>query len=103
MAPKMCGSINDEAKAKARAIAEPKKKAVEEEKKLSTLQQCLSKIRKAKLDEHNWPKYWAKIRDWSNSDNARNISTARSKYYLNVPILDNFRTLKEEAAKFLMS
>ena len=63
MAPKMHGSVNNAMKAKARAAAEAKKKAVEEEKKLLALQQCLSKIKKAKLDEHNWPKYWAEIID----------------------------------------
>ena len=68
-------SINDVAKAKAHAGVEAKKKATEEEKKLSVLQQRLSKIRKAKLDEHNWLKYLAEIRDWSKSDNAKNIST----------------------------
>ena len=57
MEPKMRGSVNDAVKAKAWATAKAKKKATEEEKKLSTLQQRLSKIKKAKLDEHNWPKY----------------------------------------------
>ena len=28
---------------------------------------------------------------------------AQIKYYLNAPIIDNFKTLKEEAVKFLMS
>ena len=37
MAPKMHGSINDAAKAKARATVEAKKKVAEEEKKLSVL------------------------------------------------------------------
>ena len=103
MAPKMCGSINDIAKAKAWAAAEEKKKAVEEEKKLLALQQRLSKIKKAKLDEHNWPKYWAEIRDWSKLDGTRNITTMRIKSYLNAPIVDNFGTLKEEAKKLLVS
>ena len=103
MAPKMHGSVNDTTKAKAWAAAEAKKKAAEEEKKLSALQQCLSKIRKAKLDEHNWPNYWAKIRDWLKSEGARNITFTRVKSYLNVPIIDNFGTLKEEAGKFLVS
>jgi hypothetical protein len=57
MALKMRGSINDATKAKARAIVEPKKKATEEEKKMSMLQHRLSKIKKTKLDEQNWPKY----------------------------------------------
>ena len=96
MAPKMHGSVNDAVKAKARAVAEVKKKVAEEEKKLSTLQQRLRKIKKAKLDEHNWPKYSAEIRDWSNSEGARNITLARIKSYLNAPIVDNFGTLKEE-------
>ena len=103
MAPKMHRSINDAAKAKAQAIAEVKKKATEEEKKLSVLQHHLRKIRKAKLDEHNWPKHWVEMRDWSKSDNTRNITMARIKSYLNVPIIYNFRTLKEGATKFLMS
>ena len=102
MAPKMRGSVNDATKAKSHAVAKEKKKIAEEEKKLLTIQQCLSKIKKAKLDEHNWPKYWAKMRDWSKSDNARNISIARIKSYLNAPIVDNFRTLKEEVEKFLV-
>ena len=38
MAPKMRGSINDTTKAKAHAVAEAKRKATEEEKKLSALQ-----------------------------------------------------------------
>ena len=63
MAPKMRWSVNDTAKSKAWAAAEAKKKAAEEEKKLSALQQHLSKIKKATLDEYNWPKYWAEIRD----------------------------------------
>lgn len=99
----MWGSINDIAKAKAGAVAKAKKKATEEENKLSVLQQCLSKIRKAKLDEHNWLKYWDEMREWSKSENARNIMVARIKSYLNAPIIDNFRTLKEEAVKFLVS
>ena len=103
MAPKMCGSVNDVMKAKAWAAAEAKKKAMKEEKKLSTLQQHLSKIKKAKLDEHNWPKYWAEIRDWSKSEGTRNITSVWIKSYLNVPIIDNFGTLKEEATKFLVS
>ena len=37
MAPKMCGSVNDAVKAKARAATEAKKKATEEDKKLSVL------------------------------------------------------------------
>ena len=53
MVPKMRGSINDTAKAKARATIEAKEKVTKEENKLSALQQRLSKIRKAKLDEHN--------------------------------------------------
>ena len=47
------GSINDVAKAKARATSEAKKKVVEEEKKMYALQQCLHKIKKEKIDEHN--------------------------------------------------
>lgn len=103
MAPKMHGSINDAAKAKAHAVAKAKKKATEEEKKLLALQQHLRKIRKAKIDKQNCPKYWAKMREWSQSDNARNITTTRIKSYLNAPIVDNFGTLKEEATKFLLS
>ena len=103
MAPKMRGSINVRAKDKARVAAEAKKKVAEEEKKLSVLQQRLSKIRKAKLDEHNWPKYWAEMRECSKSENARNITIARIKSYLNAPIIDNFGTLKEEVMKFLVS
>ena len=76
MAPKMRGSVNDVAKAKTRAAAEAKKKATEEEKKLSVLQQRLRKIKNAKLDEHNWPKYWAEIKDWSKSEGTRNITLA---------------------------
>lgn len=71
MALKIRDSINDIAKAKARAATEAKKKVGEEEKKLSTLQQCLSKIRKVKLDEHNWPKYWVEMKEWEKSGNAR--------------------------------
>ena len=103
MAPKMHGSVNDAAKAKACATVEAKKKVAEEEKQLSTLQQRLSKIRNAKLYEHNWPKYWAEMREWSKLDNARNITVAQIKSYLNAPIIDNFRTLKEEVVKFLVS
>jgi hypothetical protein len=72
-------------------------------RKLSALQQRLSKIKKAKLDEHNWPKYWAEIREWSKSEGTRNITLARIKSYLNAPIVDNFGTLKEETTKFLVS
>lgn len=103
MALKMRGSINDPSKAKSRVAMEAKRKAVEEEKKLSTLQQCLSKIRKARLDEHNWPKYWIEMKEWEKSENARNITVAKIKSYLNAPIIDNFGTLKEEAVKFLVS
>ena len=56
MAPKMRGSINEATKSKAQVVAEAKKKATEEEKKMYALQQHLHKIRKAKLDEHNWSK-----------------------------------------------
>ena len=99
----MRGSINDAAKAKARVAAKSKRKATEEEKKLSTLQQRLSKIRKEKLDEHNWPKYWVEMKEWEKSENARNIRAARIKSYLNAPIIDHFGNLKEEAVKFLDS
>ena len=64
MAPKMRDSINDATKTKAHAATEAKRKAAEQEKKLSALQQRLTKIRKAKLDEHNWPKYWVKMKEW---------------------------------------
>ena len=53
----MRGSLNDVVKAKARAAVKAKKKAVEKEKKMYALQQHLNRIRKAKLDEHNWPKH----------------------------------------------
>ena len=100
MAPKM---RDDAAKAKARAAAEAKKKVSEEEKKMYVLQQRLDKIRKAKLDEHNWLKHWVKMRDWTKSENARNVTTARIKSYLNAPIVDNFGTFKEEVIKFIIS
>ena len=103
MAPKMHRSINDATKAKFCTAAEAKKKAAEEEKKLSTVQQRLSKIRKANLDEHNWPKYWDEMREWLKSKNAINITAAWIKSYLNAPIIDNFETLKEETVKFLVS
>lgn len=51
----MRGSIKDTGKAKSHAVAKAKKKAVEEDKKLSTLQQRISKIRKAKLDKTTGP------------------------------------------------
>ena len=70
MALKMRGSINDTAKSKDRAAADHKKNVVEEEKKMSSLQQHLNGIRKAKLDEHNWPKHWSKLREWGKSENA---------------------------------
>lgn len=89
MAPKMRGSINDVAKAKPYTIAEAKKKAFKEEKKMSAIQQRLSNIKKAKLDEHNWPKYWVKMKDWAKSENARNVIVARIKSYLNASIVDN--------------
>ena len=53
MALKMRGSINDTTKAKLRTTTKAKRKAPEEEKKVFMLQQCMSKIRKVKLDEHN--------------------------------------------------
>jgi valyl-tRNA synthetase len=102
MALKMRGSINNAAKAKDRVVAEAKKKATEEEKKMSVLQQLVNKIRKVKLDEHNWPKYWVKLREWEKSENAGNM-IARIKSYLNAPIIDNFGTLKEEESKSLVS
>lgn len=103
MAPKIRGSINDTTKAKSRAAAEAKGKAAEEENKLSALQQCPSKIRKPKLDEHSWPKYWVEMKEWTKCENARNITVARIKSYLNAPIIDNFGTLKEKAVKFIVS
>lgn len=51
LAPKRRGSINDAAKAKARATTKEKKKAAEEEKKMSVLQQRFSKIKKEKLED----------------------------------------------------
>ena len=36
-------------------------------------------------------------------EGAKNLSAARIKTYLNAPIIDNFRNLKEEVAKFLVS
>ena len=64
MAPKMRGSLTDTTKSKARAAAEAKRKVVEDEKKMSSLQQWLNRIRKDKLNEHNWPKNWAELREW---------------------------------------
>lgn len=52
MAPKMRGSVSNSAKAKAWAIIEARKKVIEDEKKMSSLQQRLNRIRKSKLDEH---------------------------------------------------
>ena len=103
MAPKMRGSISDAAKAKAQVAVEANKKEIKEEKKMFALQQCLKRIRKVKLDEHIWAKYCVEIREWEKSENARNIMTAIIKSYLNAPIIDSFGTLKEEAAKFLVS
>lgn len=103
MAPKMRGSVLDTAKALAQATAKAQKKATENEKKMSSLQQGLNRIRKAKLDEHSWPKHWVELKEWAKSEGARNLSTARTKTYLNAPIIDNFNNLKEEAAKFLIS
>ena len=101
--PKMRGNINDATKAKACTVTKEKKKKIEEEKKMSALQQCLRKRKKAKLDEHNWPKYWVEMKECAKSENARNITTIRIKSYLNVPIVDNFGTLKEEVVKYLVS
>ena len=67
------------------------------------LQQRLSKIRKAKLDEHNWLKYWVKMKDKGKNESGRNITASIVKSYMNAPIIDNFRTLKEEVFKFLVS
>ena len=103
MAPKMRGSINNATKAKVHATKEAKKKVVEEEKKMSALQQGLNRIRKAKLDEHNWPKHWDELREWGKNENARNLTIAIIKSYLNAPIIDNFGNLKEEVAKFIVS
>lgn len=103
MAPKIKGSINNVAKAKAHAAAKANKKEAEEEKKMSLLQQCLSKIKKEKLDKHNWPKFWVEMKHWEKSENTRNVIVARIESYLNTPIVDKFGTLKEEAIKFLVS
>lgn len=70
---------------------------------MSSLQQSLNKIRKAKLDEHNWPKHSAELREWEKSENSQNVSAAGINSYLNTPIIDNFGTLKEDASKFLVS
>jgi len=43
------------------------------------------------------------LREWEKSENARNITATRIKSYLNAPIIDNFGTLKEQAAKFLVT
>ena len=43
------------------------------------------------------------MKEWAKSENARNITMARIKLYLNAPIINSFRTLKEEAVKFLVS
>ena len=63
----------------------------------------MNKIRKAKLDEHNWTKHWVEMRDWAKRENARNVTAARIKSYLNATIVDNFGTLKEEAVKFIIN
>ena len=70
MAPIMRGSLNVAAKSKVRATAESKKKVVEDEKKMSSLQQWINRIKKAKLDKHNWPKHQAELREWGKSENA---------------------------------
>ena len=57
----------------------------------------------AKLNKHNWPKHWAKLREWGKREGTWNLATARIKSYLNAPNIDNFRNLKEEVAKFLVS
>ena len=99
----MRGSIYNATKSKSRAAAEAKMKVIEEEKKMSTLQQWLNKIRKAKIDEHNWPKHWVELREWEKRKNAWNLITSIIKSYLNAPIIKKFRNLKEEAAKFIVS
>ena len=43
------------------------------------------------------------MKEWAKSENVRNIMASRIKSYMNVPIIDNFGTLKEEAARFLVS
>lgn len=64
MAPKMRGSLTNITKAKAQEATKAKKKAAKDEKKMSSLQQRLNRIRKAKIDEHNWPKHWTELRQW---------------------------------------
>lgn len=70
---------------------------------MSSLQQRLNRIKKYNLDEHNWLKHWAELREWGKSEGARNLSTTRIKTYFNAPIIDNIDNLKEEATKFLVS
>ena len=103
MAPKMRDNLNDAAKSKARVAVEAKKNVSDDEKKMSYLQQWINRIRKAKLDKHNWPKNWAKLREWGKSEGTQNFTIAIIKSYLNAPIIDNFGNLKEEIAKFLDS
>ena len=43
------------------------------------------------------------MKEWAKSENTKNITVARIKSYLNAPIIDSFRTLKEEAVKFPVS
>lgn len=98
----MRGRVNNTTKDKAKVVARAKKKVAKEEKKMSVLQQCLHKIKKVKLDDHNWPNYWVEMRDWLKCDNARNITATRIKSYLNAPIVNKFGALKEEVIKFIV-
>ena len=43
------------------------------------------------------------LKEWAKRENAKSITEARIKSYLNAPIIDSFGTLKEEAVKFLVS
>ena len=70
---------------------------------MSSLQKRLNKIIKSKLKEHNCPNHWVKLGEWEKSEGAQNLSTSRIKTYLNLPIINNFGNLEEEASKLLVS
>lgn len=69
---------------------------------MSPLQARISRIQKSKLHQHNWMKYWAKLKEWSQTEGSTMLFIVKIKTYLNAPIMTSFNNIKEEVVKFLV-
>lgn len=75
---------------------------------MSELEQRLSNIKVAKLEEYPWAKYWVDLKRWGCPSGhcvgySIYLVNIGIQSYLNSPLIAPFGNLKEEAAKFNIS